>query len=65
MVEDPRRGSGDRGAHHKGACLPTSVVENRAPSLYLWRLPCGGAPFGCFKSILLRACLRRRTLRVF
>ncbi|MDR1216762.1 MAG: hypothetical protein LBK25_08780 [Treponema sp.] len=23
--------AGDRGAHHKGACLPTSVVENRAP----------------------------------
>ncbi|MDR1215738.1 MAG: hypothetical protein LBK25_03550 [Treponema sp.] len=35
MAEDPRRGSGDRGAHHKGACLPTSVVENRAPLLIL------------------------------
>jgi hypothetical protein len=23
------------GAHHKGACLPTSVVENRAPLLIL------------------------------
>jgi hypothetical protein len=24
-------GAGDRGAHHKGGCLPTSVMENRAP----------------------------------
>ncbi|MDR1215339.1 MAG: hypothetical protein LBK25_01495 [Treponema sp.] len=24
------RGTVDRGAHHKGACVPTSVVENRA-----------------------------------
>ncbi|MDR1215246.1 MAG: hypothetical protein LBK25_01030 [Treponema sp.] len=28
-------GYGDRGAHHKGACLPSSVGENRAPPYIL------------------------------
>jgi hypothetical protein len=28
------------GAHHKGACLPTSVVENRAPLILLHCLWC-------------------------
>jgi hypothetical protein len=40
VAEDPRRGAGDRGAHHKGACVPTSVVENRAPLILLHCLWC-------------------------
>ncbi|MDR1216877.1 MAG: hypothetical protein LBK25_09360 [Treponema sp.] len=27
----PRKRSGDRGVHRKGVCLPSSVMENRAP----------------------------------
>ncbi|MDR1215160.1 MAG: hypothetical protein LBK25_00600 [Treponema sp.] len=32
------KGSGDRGAHHKGVCVPSSVSENRAPLQTLHRL---------------------------
>ncbi|MDR1215886.1 MAG: hypothetical protein LBK25_04310 [Treponema sp.] len=35
VAEDPRRRAGDREAHHKGACMPPSVGENRAPLLIL------------------------------
>ncbi|MDR1215844.1 MAG: hypothetical protein LBK25_04095 [Treponema sp.] len=31
----PRKRSGDRGAHHRGDCVPPSVVENRAPLLLM------------------------------
>jgi hypothetical protein len=33
VAETPRSGVGDRGAHHKGVCLPTSVYgKTRPPS---------------------------------
>jgi hypothetical protein len=39
----PRKRAGDRGAHHRGVCVPTSVLENRAPLLILMAPTCGGA----------------------
>ncbi|MDR1215374.1 MAG: hypothetical protein LBK25_01690 [Treponema sp.] len=34
-MEDPRkRGTEDRGAHHKGVCVPITFRERRAPSLF-------------------------------
>jgi hypothetical protein len=40
VAEAPQRGAGDRGAHHMGDCVPSSVVENRAPP-HVACLTCG------------------------
>jgi hypothetical protein len=51
-----RRGLGglETGGRTTRASVCRPPFRKTAPPSCLWRLPCGDAPFGCFKSVLLR-----------